>query len=230
MFDNILAKISDFFGKMLSLLKEHGFWSFIKIIVITIVLLLTLFATFYFANYMVEERRARQQIEEHDYQIGIRKAIQPKINSLLQETRVALGADRVCILELHNGTNNTAGLPFIHASMTYEEDGFDVESIDEDYQNLTLSRFYFPLYLHKNNYWLGNISELQEVDAKLAKRMSNNDAKFLAICTLYSEDLELGYFAITFCKNENIPSSRAIITKMIAVSQQVSKLLEKSNL
>ncbi len=227
--EGILSKISDYFGKMLELLKIHGFWSFVKIIFITLSLVAGLFYIQYLVSSYVEEEAAVKQKAEHDYQIGVRQQIQPKIQSILEDNRILLYADRACILELHNGTNNTAGLPFIHASMTYEDDAKDIENIDEDYQNLTLSRFTFPLYLHKNNYWLGSLDELKEIDPKMSRRMGNNDVKFMAIVTLQTETSELGYLSLTWCKDDKIPSTQEILTKLIPASQRLAKLLEKSN-
>lgn len=226
--ENILAKVSDFFGKMLDLLKVHGFWSFVKVIILTLTLIAGLFIIQYVVVSKVEEETLNKQKTEHDYQINIRKEIQPKVNSIIESCRVNLYADRSCVLELHNGTNNTAGLPFVHASMTYEDDAKDIENIDEDYQNLTLSRFTFPLYLHQHNYWLGSIVELKEIDPKLSRRMEHNDAKFVAIVTLQTEETELGYLCLTWCKDDRIPSTQDIITKLIPSSQMLSRLLEKN--
>lgn len=228
MLNNILDKISEFFGKMLPLLKENGFWAFFQIIFIVFIFLGGLFFAQYLAVSIVDEKSIAKQQEEHDYQIEIRKEIQPKIQSIIKDTRVSLFADRSCVLELHNGTNNTAGLPFIHASMTYEDDADNIENIDEDYQNLTLSRFTFPLYLHKHNYWLGSLVELKEIDPKMARRMGNNDVHFVAIVTLQTETSELGYLSITWCNDEKLPSTNEILTKLIPASQLLSKLLEKS--
>ena len=68
--------------------------------------------------------------------------------------------------------------------MTYEEVREGIECIDEDYQNLSLSRFDFPQYLHKNKFWIGTAEEFSKVDKKMSVRMETNNVSFIVISTI----------------------------------------------
>ncbi len=125
-------------------------------------------------NNVFDVRTERIQ-EQHDEAVEARRAIKPKIDDILDRTLSYLNADRVFVMEMHNGTNNTAGLPFIYGEMTYETVNHNISHVDEDYISINLSRFDFPMYLRQNRIFYGSIEELKKIDEKLATRMISND-------------------------------------------------------
>lgn len=165
---------------------------------------------------------------EHDAAIETRRAIKPTVDSLLADCVNSLKCDRAFILEMHNGTNNTAGLPFIYAEMTYEITSGNVDHIDEDYMSVNLSRFSFPLYLEKRYMFMGTTEELKLIDDKLAKRLSSNDVTYIAIMSMHCVDNELGYFGVSYCGSE--PADRhKIIESLSVTSQKLAILLDSKN-
>ena len=165
---------------------------------------------------------------EHAEQMELRRDIRPKVSELLRHTILTVDADRAFVLELHNGSQNTAGLPFIHCSMTYEEDASDIEAIDEDYQNITLSRFNFPEYLHKNDFWYGTVDEFEKIDKKIADRMRSSGANYLVITTIRTKYNELGYYGITFCNGKTPKSTKQLMAHLLITVQDLSKLLDNT--
>lgn len=221
-----------FVEKTIKMIEKYGLW---KVIRAVILILLFFFGMYYVqvAATRVGTKQGNEQITEenateHEEQMSIRKNIQPQIENILMETLLKTGADRAWVIELHNGSSNTAGLPFVHCTMTYEVDKDSIESIDEDYQNLSLSRFKFPLYLHKNKIWYGTIEEFIQVDKKLANRLAVNGVSYMVISTIETTTNELGYFGFTYC-NGNMPSDKNIMAMEITSSiQKLSKLLDKT--
>ena len=62
-----------------------------------------------------------------------------KINEALIEIRAYVGANRVSIVEYHNGIVSTNGLPFNYSSVTYENVDFTTREIMMDQQKLPIS-------------------------------------------------------------------------------------------
>lgn len=166
---------------------------------------------------------------EHAEKMVLRENVKPKITAILRETLRDMRADRAFVIELHNGSNNTAGLPFIHCSMTYEEVAKGIEPVDEDYQNLSLSRFNFPEYLHENDYWYGTVDEFAEVDAKVSNRMKTNGATYIVITTIKAHDSEIGYYGFTYCGDNGPRKDYEIVSHLLGKVQELSKLLDNVN-
>ena len=175
----------------------------------------------------VIEQNNQQLFIEHNEQMQIRRDIKPLVTDLLKNTLNEMDADRAFIFELHNGSNNTAGLPFIHCTMTYEETARNIEPIDEDYQNLSLTRFSFPEYLHEHDLWFGTVEEFADIDKKLASRMQNNGATYLVITTIRSENSEIGYFGFTYCNDKKHKDDKDMMEFIVYTVQSLSKLLDK---
>ena len=162
---------------------------------------------------------------EHDSAVERRRVIKPQVDLILSETMATLKADRVYIIEMHNGTNNTAGLPFIYGEMTYEAARNGIEHVDEDYVSINLSRFDFPMYLEEHYMFYGTINELSKVDSKLSMRMSANGVTYMAITAMHGANNELGYFGVSYCNNE--PMDEDLIIRTITVaSQKLATMLD----
>lgn len=170
--------------------------------------------------------------EEHLKNIEIRRQLQPQIEATLTELLKETRADRAFIIELHNGSNNINGVPFLHGSVTYDAavDGLDI--IDEEYQNLSLSRFEMATYLHKNFDFIGSIEEFRKIDKKLAAKLESNDVKYVAMSTLHNGNKEWGWFGVLYNRSNDIPSEKVLLNHMLITSQSIAQemnVLRKKN-
>jgi hypothetical protein len=164
---------------------------------------------------------------EHDTAVERRRSIKPQIDAILFETMNTLNADRIYVIEMHNGTNNTSGLPFIYGEMTYEQARRDVEHVDEDYVSINLSRFEYPLYLEKNQIFCGTIDDLAKIDERLAFRLKATNATYVGGVAMNGVENELGYIGITYCNTE--PVGRQEIIRVLSIaSQKLTALLDMS--
>lgn len=216
MFENAVKVVKE--NKMLDILKT--------ILIITLLLYIG-----YHVNDLPEivkhafESRNTELQMEHDSAVERRRLIKPQIDSMLLEAMNTLKSDRVYVVEMHNGTNNTAGLPFIYGEMTYEQARKGIEHIDEDYLSINLSRFEYPLYLEKNHFFGGTVDELADVDEKMAFRVRATNVTYLAGIAMHGAYTELGYVGVSYCGNE--PPSREIILSVLSVlAQKLSALLD----
>ena len=228
-----------FWERLMKFKDKYGYWNLIKLVLFVAFTITLLFLAKNFGeNYSFERQKeaisevmdqnTQQLFIEHAEQMQIRRNIKPMVTDLLKSTINEMDADRAFVFELHNGSNNTAGLPFIHCTMTYEETARNIDPIDEDYQNLSLSRFSFPEYLHKHNLWFGTIEEFENIDKKIASRMKHNGATYLVITTIRSDDSEIGYFGFTYCDGKKHKDNKEMMEFMVHVVQKLSKLLDKN--
>ena len=228
-----------FWERLIKFKDKYGYWNLTKLVLfVAFAIAVLLLAKNFGENYSFErqkeamteviEQNNQQMFIEHNEQMQIRRDIKPLVTDLWKNTLNEMDADRAFIFELHNGSNNTAGLPFIHCTMTYEETARNIEPIDEDYQNLSLTRFSFPEYLHEHDLWFGTVEEFADIDKKLASRMQNNGATYLVITTIRSENSEIGYFGFTYCNNKEHKHDKDMMEFIVHTVQNLSKLLDKN--
>lgn len=224
----IIGAIVAGIDRLIKIIKKHGIWRVIEAIVI---LSSAVYLVYNVSNIPeivsdVFSHNKEKELVRHDAAINTRHTIRPEIDDILHRALSYLNADRVFIMELHNGTNNTAGLPFIYGEMTYEEAKTGIIHIDEDYVSINLSRFEFPMYLMKNRMFYGSIDDLRKVDDKLAMRMESNEATYIAIISLHGVTNELGYFGVTYCNGNKPADEESIMEQLTICSQKLSILLD----
>lgn len=225
-----------FFEKTVKVVDRYGAWRVFQSIMF---LGLFLFIAFYIpamtkitveqATKATIETTDKNKANEHIRNLEKRQAVQPHIYSILDNLLKVTKADRAFVIELHNGSNNLNGVPFLHGSVTYEKTREGLECIDEEYQNLSLSRFDMPSYLHSNFNFMGNIEDVRKIDKKLAAKLTSNDVKYIAITTLHDGTNEWGWFGVLYNSTENMPEGKVIFNEIISMSQAVSKTLNEIN-
>ena len=231
-----------FWERLMKFKDKHGYWNLTKLVLFVAFSVAILFLaknfgeTYSFENQkevinQVMQENNRQTFLEHNEKMEQRRNIKPFVTEILKTTLTEMDCGRAFVIELHNGSNNTAGLPFIHASMTYEEVARDMEPIDEDYQNISLTRFVFSEYLHKHDLWFGTIDEFIECDPKMGGRLKHNGATYLVMTTIRSGDNEIGYFGFIYYDNEKHDFATKEKMEFILHSvHKLSKLLDKDSI
>lgn len=234
--DTIQEEHLGFLEKMVKMVEKYGLLKIFKALLVLAIFIYILYCGAHLDQ--IIEKISRQtikteqveRIEAHDRALAVRQSIKPKMDKLLHDAMLSMDADRVFVLEMHNGTNNTAGLPFIYGEMTYESVAEGIHHIDEDYQNLNLSRFSLPLYIENAHYWMGGIDELKKIDPKFASRLASNDVTYLAVIHVHGVKNELGFFGFTYCNGKTPKSTKEMLVKLMEVSQKLSTMLDSSTL
>lgn len=172
------------------------------------------------------DKNQQEQIEAHDRAVTRRYENSPKIDQLLNEVLYKYGADRVCVVEMHNGTKNVAGLPFIYGEMTYEVCREGILPVDADYTQFNLSRLSFPTFMFEHNAFCGGMNELGRIDDKFAERLLVNNSTYLCGYTLHGSENVIGYFGVIWCGGR--PSETVQLMKdLSAYAQKLSILLNE---
>ena len=214
-------------NSLVNLFKDHGIAKVLGYLLILGCVGYTAYGMLNMDNKIQEAifQNAENEKDWHNEAVKRRREITPKINATLSELMYKYGADRVAIVEMHNGTNNTAGLPFIYGEMTYEQVRDGVTHVDEDYMKINLTRFTIPLYMAENNFFCGSVEEIATIDEKFASRIESDGTKFITGFVLYGSSVEIGYLIMTW--GEKHPEKTdAMMSDCSKVAQKIAVWLD----
>lgn len=218
--------------KMLKLITKYGAWNIVKAIML-IVAFITVMWTVGHIDVIFENVIMKQNAEKITYHENVmkrRNEIKPKIDLILKNTLEDLNADRVFVIEMHNGTNSLSGLPFVYCEMTYETCKKGVMRVDDEYGSVVLSRYTLPYYMSENRVYAGTVDELEEIDPKLAHRMRDNGTHYICVANMYSLDNYIGYVGIGYAEGSEPADPETLKTEVFKLSQRISTLLDTSQM
>lgn len=128
------------------------------------------------------------------------------IPPIIENMRMKFGVDRVCILELHNSTENINKVSFLYMSVVYEDFDFSNDSIDfigDSYQKQRTSEYYTIFNeLDKNGYiYLSNLDKYEgQSNAKLIRKVRKNGVKSMFLVPLLNKGRIDGIIVLTSMK------------------------------
>ena len=217
-----------FFEIAVKIVDKYGTFKVITSIVLFALFLLVTVGTPIITKYSMEKSiDAAEKNKEltHIRDLENRREVQPQIYSVLDNLLESTKADRAFIIELHNGSQNINGVPFLHGTVTYERVREGVENIDEEYQNLSLSRFESSIYMHNNLHFVGSVKDLAKIDKKIAAKLTSNQVSYVAVTTLHDGEKEWGWFGILYGEGRPIPSKEKMLNELLISSQTISSIL-----
>lgn len=174
------------------------------------------------------KQNINKQIKEHNNLIEKRFYASPIIRSELKDLIIKLGATRASICEMHNGTNNLSGFPFLYLDMTYEELAPNkVSIVSDEYKNFNMVKYPFIANHIKDGIWIGSIEDVKKEDPHLAAKFMFTDSNYGALMVIHGTEGIIGFLAVTFKETTNLPTDKEILCAMTSTSQIVSTLLDK---
>lgn len=139
-----------------------------------------------------------------------RKESDVTINLELTHLMDHLDADRISVMEFHNGKSNSTGLGFYYADMSYEKVSREsgLPSVVDQWENANLSWLSIDDTLYHSGYWYGDIDALISADKLVGERMRSNGVGWTCFYLLeYIEDdgesNEIGILCVSY---KDIPS------------------------
>ena len=170
-----------------------------------------------------------KEIQRHKYLVEKRIENSTKIRFELKDLLIRLGATRAAVCEMHNGTNNLAGIPFLYLDMTYEEISPKVDYVIDNFKNFNLAKYPFITSHIKDMYWSGSIDDLKKEDPYLASRIKLNDTEYGAYIVLRGYDSTMiGLLVVTFNSDTFLPDEDSLLNSMMSSGQILSTLLDKT--
>lgn len=151
----------------------------------------------------VFEQYEKWKKKEHDKEMELRLNNNEKLHIIIERLMFKIDADRILLLECHNGGSNINGLPFAKISAIYETLNDSILPISQDYQQQQLSLYPFSNYLLNNKYFYGDTEELLEIDKGLYYKFKSHNINHFACYVLYGVDnkpiafLLVGYEKLT---------------------------------
>lgn len=182
--------------RILQLCKEYGVFNISKGLFILIMLSLTLRIcynpSFLFDKYIdyMTQRHAKELHKRTEYD--------QQIKSLLPVYLYKYHADRIWIIQYHNGI-----MDWQHGTMRFELCNDEVESIKNQYNDFNLTWINLPYYLKTNEVFIGDIVKLDSIDSTLYTQLKKNNVQYLA-CTIIKDNsgYPIGILGVTW---KNIP-------------------------
>lgn len=167
-------------GTILQYIRDYGVYSIFKALIIMFMLSVTLWIcydpTFLFDKY------SEYMSQKHSQELLNRIDDDKKVKDLLPRLLYMSGADRVWVIQYHNGISD-----WLYGSMRFELCRENTHSIKEQYDNFHLSWLNLPDYLKTHNQFIGNLTTLEQIDHILYDRFGKNNVEYLA-CVLLKDD------------------------------------------
>lgn len=192
--------------KLLKMEEKYGFFRFLRVLLL---LLLTGFVILTITNpHYVLDKVESIQAEQHNDAVSRRMSADANIRMIFNRILPTLDADRVWLIELHNGAKNlTTGLPFLYGDMRIEAVSDGVLNVDEEYTDFSLSKYPFIAKIFEDGYFYGHIESMREFDERLYYKFKSNDVNEIALLALYQGDKPLGVLGISFCGDKQMDAS-----------------------
>jgi hypothetical protein len=138
------------------------------------------------------------QDKQHIEKLAHRLEHNEKLHIMTEKLMYKVNADRVLLLELHNGNTGLGGFPFAKCSATYEALNDGIVPVAHQYQDLNLSLMPFASKLFDEGYWCGDTQDLREIDKALCYRMLGNDTSHFAGIVIQGVDKPIAFLFVKF--------------------------------
>lgn len=218
--------------RMVSMVVRYGVWNIVKAIMLLVAFIMVMWTATHvdtiFEKVILKQKD--KEVQYHENVMKHRNEIKPKIDIILKNTLDDMNADRVFVIEMHNGTNSLSGLPFVYCEMTYETCRKGVMRVDDEYGSVVLSRYTLPYYMTENSVYCGTVDELEEIDPKLAHRMRDNGTQYICVANMYSLDGYIGYVGIGYAEGSTPEEEATLRHEVNKLSQRISTLLDTSEI
>lgn len=183
---------------------------------------------------LLDEYREGEREEEikknelHKRKMRQRLKIAPLISRELKDILIDLNASRAIVGEMHNGTNNLNGMPFLFVDAVFEEVSRDNEYISEEYNNFNIGKYPFISNHFEEGTWIGSIEDVEKEDRRMAAKLKIGDMNYGALMVIQGTTLPIGFLIVTFNKEHlDRPSNKEILAKLNKSAQVISNLLTK---
>lgn len=182
--------------RIMTLIEKYSIFQFLK--GFFIILLTCLLVWFVTNPTYIFEKYDEWRSHSHNEKMEIRLKNNGKLQLMAEKLLYKIGADRVMILELHNGLSSNSGFPFAKCSATYEALNKGITPIANQYQDVNLSLVPFASELFSNTYWCGNVKDLEQIDRGLTYKMLSNGTEHFAGCVIKGVDKPLAFIFVSF--------------------------------
>ena len=214
----------NWFERALQIVEKYKFRTVIK--AIFYILLIAGVVGFISNPTWIFEKYQEWEKNKHQEEMDMRSVNNDKIQHIIERNLYKLDADRIMVLELHNGNTGAGGLPFNKCTATFEYIDDGVLPIAQQYQEQQLSLIPFSNVLFKQCYWCGDVKDLEDVDRALYHKMSANGTKHFAASVIKGVDKPIALIFISFNEIDDKHSCEFVREEIHKMSLEIALLLE----
>lgn len=192
-----------------------------------LVIIIVSFVFWFISNptYIFDKWNEYQQ-QQHQEQLEQRINNNEKLHIIIERLMFKIDADRILLLECHNGGSNINGLPFAKISAIYESLNDSILPISQDFQQQQLSLYPFSNYLFNNKYFYGDTEELLEIDKGLYYKFKSHNINHFACYVLYGVNKPIAFLLVGYEKLTENHNCKHIKDIIIEEGLQMRLLLE----
>lgn len=164
-------------------------------------------------------------------QLAVRdNIVTPQVQRNINRLCYSINADRVIIMEFHNGKVNGTNLPFTFMDMSYEEvnDLRGVERIASKYLNVPISHYKYPERLRSVKCELVTTEDMEQYDRLLASNMIMERTQIGCFSYLISNGKPIGILACFWDNKKDCPENCVDIVRNYTII--ISNILDMSKL
>lgn len=183
---NNVGNALNWIEKLGGLIKNIGLQNVIMTIMVLFLVIVVGQAAFNPSGFI--KRIEEVQIKQHTESVLKRIEADPEINAQMAALKAEISADRVIILETHNGGSNLTNLPFLYVDLTYCLPKKDMEWLEPEYKNIRLSRYPLAYHLYNEGYWSGPLEDMEVIDPELYLRIKKDGATYFGGVMIYGND------------------------------------------
>ena len=158
---------------ILNIMKKYSILEIIKAMLLLMLLSMTI--RICIDPSFVFEAWKEWQERHHETELVERSNKDEKIKDYLNLWLHKYHADRVFIIQYHNGTKD-----WQHGTMRFEKCANNIVSMKKDYVNFNLTWLDLPFYLKEHDSFIGNMNELKVLDQTLYNQLIPYDVDHLA--------------------------------------------------
>lgn len=213
------------FDRLLQVAEKYKIRTILKAVLILLIICASV--GFVLNPHWIFEQYNKWQEQQHTEQMEQRINNNEKLHIIIERLMFKIDADRILLLECHNGGNSLSGLPFAKISAIYESLNDSVLPISQDFQQQQLSLYPFSSYLFNNKYFYGDTEELLNIDKGLFYKFKSHNINHFACYVLYGVDNRpLAFLLVGYEKLTEKHNCKQIKELIIEEGLQIRLLLE----
>ena len=221
----IANALSNAFAKVVTVVKRNGVlmstWG-----VILFLVLYTFIINPINVNEILKEKKIEME-KKHSENIDKRLLADQMIPTILENIRLKYNLDRVCLLEMHNSTQNMNGVSFLYLSMIYEEISDSTDYITDAYQYQRTGN-YSDLFLQMKRDGYVIINDMEHCEdirfKRITKRMFKNGTHSAMFIPITNTNGRIDA-VLVFSSSKDIINSKEIGAGISKPIEEIKKLI-----
>lgn len=231
--DDKVSSVTKAIKSITSTIANSSWTRIVKVYLVMFFFLATILGGFYTYNVVTDKELVKEsahRMMQEKKEESIRDfMVTPKVQKDIEVLLYTLNADRVFIFELHNGKKNLTGLPFKYADMTYEVANRErgVDRCFTKYQDVPLTMYKYPDYLHNKKFMIGTVDEIERIDYEFAKCIKEDGGEYLAMVYINGSDgTPLAFLGVSYHDKKYALEDAVIEEKLRAYGKVVGELID----